>query len=492
MACLRFLGFLMLAAALGCVPSERAGWPDAGPLQLHPDNPHYLVYRGQPIVLVTAGEHYGAVVNPDFQFRRYLATLAADNLNYTRIFTGAYVEPQGAFGIERNTLAPDGTRFLAPWARSEEAGYVGGGNRFDLDRWDEAYFNRLHDFVTAASELGIVVEVTLFSSYYGNFGFSPLHPDNNVNLVTPVDPKQVQTLENGELMVYQEGLVRKLVQELNAFENVFWEVQNEPYADRPLTVQPINPFLPDWREEWRNRVDLADDASLDWQRRIVEIIRDEESRLPRRHLIAQNYGNFRYPLSGVHDEISIVNFHYAYPEAVTWNRGLNRVTGFDESGFSGSGDEPYRRQAWSFILAGGGLFNHLDYSFFPGAEDGTGVNRAPGGGSPVLRRQLGVLSRFIHSFDFAAMAPDHSSVHSAPGATVQCLSRPGEEYALYLQGTGPVDLRLDIPKSRYRVKWISPESGEVLAAEEFGHRGGERVLRSPPFEVDVALEIRSR
>src|SRR5947208_3574989 len=37
----------------------------AEPLALHPDNPHYFLFRGKPAVLVTSGEHYGAVLNLD-------------------------------------------------------------------------------------------------------------------------------------------------------------------------------------------------------------------------------------------------------------------------------------------------------------------------------------------------------------------------------------------------------------------------------------------
>ncbi len=76
-------------------------------LALHPDNPRYFLWRGKPTVLITSGEHYGAVLNLDFDYGKYLDTLARDKLNLTRTFTGgAYVEPQGAFGIARNTLAP--------------------------------------------------------------------------------------------------------------------------------------------------------------------------------------------------------------------------------------------------------------------------------------------------------------------------------------------------------------------------------------------------
>lgn len=481
----------LLAATAACVGPGSAVRLQTGPIRQHPENPHYLLFRGQPVVLVTSGEHYGAVVNPDFNFRRYLSTLAADGLNYTRIFTGAYIESPGAFGIRNNTLAPDGARFLAPWGRSPIPGYRGGGNRFDLERWDEAYFNRLQDFMVAASELGIIVEVTLFSSYYGDFAGSPLHPDNHINgVAAPPDERQVQTLDNAGLLVHQERLVRKLVQELNGFDNVFFEIQNEPWADRPVTVMPINPFLLDWRNEWKNRVDLADEASLRWQQRIAEVIRDEESRLPNQHLIAQNFCNFRYPLGEVPPAVSILNFHYAYPEAVAWNYGLDRVIGFDESGFSGSSDEVYRTQAWSFLLSGGGIFNHLDYSFYVGAEDGRGQNQAPGGGSPELRRQLGVLSRYLHSFDFLRMRPDCGAVVHASHAVAYCLAEPGRQYAVYLRGRGPTELRLALPGGSYRAQWIAPETGSVLGAEDLVHPGGEAVLRSPTFEVDVALDLR--
>ena len=121
------------------------------PIQLHPDNPHYFLWQGRPTILITSAEHYGGVLNPDFNYAKYLKTLSADGLNYTRVFVGGtYVEPLGAFNIPRNTLAPKGDRFLCPWARSNQSGYSGGGNKFDLTQWDGAYFRRLKDFVSVS------------------------------------------------------------------------------------------------------------------------------------------------------------------------------------------------------------------------------------------------------------------------------------------------------------------------------------------------------
>src|SRR6185295_3998984 len=136
------------------------------PLSLHPDNPHYFLFRGKPTVLITSGEHYGAVLNLDFDFRRYLDTLAKDGLNNTRTWSGAYCEAPGDFNIVSNTLAPLPGRFICPWARSATPDYANGGNKFDLNQWDEKYFARLKDFVRYASRRGVVVEMNLFCPFY--------------------------------------------------------------------------------------------------------------------------------------------------------------------------------------------------------------------------------------------------------------------------------------------------------------------------------------
>ena len=69
------------------------------PIALHPDNPHYLLFRGKPAVLVTSGEHYGAVLNRDFDFVPYLNELQARKFNLTRTFSGVYHEVPSSFGI---------------------------------------------------------------------------------------------------------------------------------------------------------------------------------------------------------------------------------------------------------------------------------------------------------------------------------------------------------------------------------------------------------
>lgn len=79
------------------------------PLALHPDNPHYFRFCGQPKVLISSGEHYGAVLNLDFDYVRYLDGLYAKGLNHTRAFSGTYRELLASFGVTDYTLAPKPT-----------------------------------------------------------------------------------------------------------------------------------------------------------------------------------------------------------------------------------------------------------------------------------------------------------------------------------------------------------------------------------------------
>ncbi len=104
-------------------------------------------------------------------------------MNYNRIIAGSYVEIPGSFGIENNTLAPPPGSFIAPWMRTSVPGTYEGEVKFDLSRWDNAFFDRLKDFVEEAGRQGIFVEVTLFCSTYDDKAWlsHPFHPGNNVN-----------------------------------------------------------------------------------------------------------------------------------------------------------------------------------------------------------------------------------------------------------------------------------------------------------------------
>ncbi len=486
------VGVLFFAICLFSLPS--GAQQSSQPISLHPRDPHYFLYQGKAIALVGSGEHYGSVINPDFDFHKYLSTLQADGLNYTRIFSGSYIEvPAKSFGIQRNTLAPLPGRFLAPWARSNQPGFAAGGNKFDLDRWNPDYFQRLHAFLSEAVERGIVVEISLFTSQYGEpqWEVSPFHAANNVNHTTPVDLKHVNTRDNGNLLAYQERYVRKLVDETAPFPNVIYEIQNEPWADHGVMTRVENPYLaPPGRDQFPNSIDVADQASLNWQSLVAQWIASEESSRPSRHMIAQNFANFGLPVRDVVPGVSILNFHYAYPESVTLNYGLNKAISYDETGFLGNSDGVYRRQAWNFMLAGGGTFDHLDYSFTLGHEDGTDTEpNGPGGGSPAFRRQLRILKDFLAGLPLVDLAPDPHTVVHAAGSVPHALSSRNGVYAIYLDGDGPSRLTLKLPVGSYRGEWLDVVTGARTSLKPFKSDGSEQTLDTPAFTNGIALRL---
>ena len=417
--------------------------------------------------MVGSGEHYGAVLNSDFDYALYLRTLQQDGLNTTRLFTGAYFEKPGAFGIERNTLAPTENGLLLPWQK------VAG--RYDLERWNDAFFNRLHDFMQKAESAGVIVEATLFSSYYGaGWAHHPFNARNNINNTPPdLDDKKVNTLENGSLLSFQEAYVRKLVRELNRYDNLYFEIQNEPWADSKDTVIKWNDYLQagELKEpgnSWKSTLEIASAASAAWHQTVAVWIRSEEKGLANKHLISHNIGNFGLPVTAPLPAIDIFTFHYAFPHAVTLNYNLGKAIGLNETGFAGKSDETYRRQAWRFMFSGGSLFNHLDYSFTVGHENGTDTtNNAPGGGSPAFRKSLGVLRRYLESVDLASLRPAPGLIHHASGGFAYVL-KDNTGVSVYVEpflSTG-ASLHMKVPAGTYLVTWIDAKTGIELSSKQ--------------------------
>ncbi|NQU87661.1 MAG: hypothetical protein HQ541_18065 [Mariniphaga sp.] len=461
------------------------------PIALHPYNPHYFVYDGKPTLLITSAEHYGAVLNLDFGYKKYLKTMSDEGMNYTRIFTGSYVEIPGSFNIENNTLSPVTGRFITPWKRTSEPGLFKGENKFDLSQWDEEYFMRLNDFISEADKYDIVVEVTLFCSTYQDASWerNPFNHQNNINGLPVLDRKKSNTIYNGELIDYQKKMVQKIVFELNDFDNVFYEIQNEPWSDDPQKATRILWTHDPATARWTGYSETASKASLAWQKIIAQTIVDTEKKMSKKHLIAQNYCNFKHSLEEIDPNISILNFHYAWPDAAWLNYAWNRPIGFDESGFSENSDTTYLRQAWSFMLAGGALFNNLDYSFAVGYEDGTAKSDAPGKGSKELRAMLKRMHNFIKAFDFIKMAPDRDVVFHSPGLISQALSEKGKQYAIYFSGKPSGFIKLDLPKGRYNYELISPYDGKPLKKGFTTHDGGIYKMEVPGFDQMAVLRI---
>jgi hypothetical protein len=460
-------------------------------VSVDPANPHYLFFHGKPTLLITSAEHYGGVVNKDFDFVKYLDALKAYDLNYTRIYPGALFEPVGKF-LPGNTLGPRPHSLILPWARSNEPGYMLGGNKFDLDRWDPAYFTRLKDFIAQAGERGIVVEVCLFNSEYSDtWPISPLYAENNIQNENYYDFHDAQTMKHPELVARQDDYVRKIVREVNEFDNVILEICDEPSLFTPI-------------------VDAAP-----WVAHFIRVIQTTESTLPKQHLIGQEVQG---PVDGPIDlsgnpGISMIITQYIYDSGDGEMGGLKGLdfeyhhnkpieeneTYYYPLGYKGDKIADSRVEAWEFMVGGGASFNQLNGLFT--ADD-------PAGKTPdnaQLLRSLQNLQTFLSSFEFDKMHQNKQFVKSGvpAGAHWRAISEAGRQYAVHLHhseggkqgsyiatpGNYRESLVLDLPAGNYRVDWVDPAQGSVIRSENVNHAGGTRTLATPPYHVDIALRI---
>jgi hypothetical protein len=458
-------------------------------VQVCMESPHYLQYKGQPVLLITSAEHYGAVINPDFDYQAYFETLAAYGLNYTRIYSGAYVEVEGMF-IENNTLAPKMGRHLVPWERSAEPGAWDGGNQYDLGTWSLAYFQRLRDFISAAARQDIVVEICLYNCQYKeSWHACALNAVNNIQQVGPEDFNGFQTLKYPALVHAQSEYVRKIVREVNEFDNVVLEICDEP----TLNGTPA-------------------DLAFAWIDHMVQVVVETERELPKQHLIAQQFMahvdftadsrmgmiTTQYILQNESKQVGGVealDSVYALKKPIECNE-----TAYYPIWYRGNVEAASRAEAWEFMIGGGAAFNQLNGRFMVSDPRGATTD------NHKVLSSLQTLRTFLLAFSFWKMEKDTSFVRSAPGpgALFRGMSQPGKQYALYIhhstvnengvcylanEGSYQESLELELPPGRYTTKWVLPEAGKEIDSTSFSHPGGMRIVKSPVYPFDIALSL---
>jgi hypothetical protein len=385
------------------------------PISIYPENPHYFMYRGEPVLLITSDQHYGAVVNLDFDYVTFLDTLAAYGMNFTRIYPGAYIEKDGEY-MQDNILGARNGRHILPWAKTSVPGAheVLGGYKLDLDQWNEAYFIRLKDFISKAQERNIIVDIAFFNGMYiDRWAFQPLYHTNNIQGVGTCVSNMVQTLTDSALVSRHEKYVKKITEEVNEFDNIILDICDEPFQD-DCPPELFNP----------------------WISKLIDVIRTVESSLPKKHLIMQTVDSHTRGGPGDFSADPRVD---ALANEYTWgianldkeyihNKPMVLIETSYYPFYSGDKISGSRVEAWEFLVGGGAAFMHLNglYSTFnPGAS---------GTENGMILGQYRILKNFMHSFKFAKMKQDTSLVAGGipEGAFVRAISEPGKQYALYI------------------------------------------------------------
>jgi len=478
--------FLLLLFLASCTQSQ--------PLKVDSRNPHYFNFKGKTLFLITSDQHYGAVTNLDFDYTVFLDTLAKYGMNFTRIYPGAYIEKDGEYMPDNNLGARNGRQIL-PWVKTKTKGAheVLGGLKFDLDKWDNEYFSRLRDFISKAQERNIIVDIAFFNGMYPDrWEYQAMYHTNNIQGAGTCVFNEVQTLKDTTLVRYQRVYVKKITEEVNQFDNVILDICDEPFQDGCPPVM-----------------------YHEWISMLIDDIMFTENRLPKKHLIAQTIDSHTRGGPGDFSDdsrVGVLMNEYTWGIANLDKEYIhNKPNVLIETSYypfyDGDKIGASRVEAWEYLVGGGAAFMQLNglYSTFnPGAK---------GTENHVLLSQLKILKGFIESFDFMKLTQDTAFIGKRvpDGAFARSVSNPGKEYALYIHHSvygcwfwEPMqmgscykvmtanyqeNLILNFDKGTYLAEWINPSSGKVISSEKLIHNGGKRTIRTPHYEVDLALRV---
>ena len=477
----------------------------AEPIRVSSANPHYFERDGKPLVLVTSDHHYGAVIDADFDFAAYLDSIAAAGMNLTRIYPGGMFEATDKY-VAGNPLGPRPGRQILPWAKSAVTGAHPAlaepgqpSPKFDLDRWNPDYFARLRKFVEHARGKGIVVEVAFFNGMYADsWPLMPFYHGNNVQGVGRYEAGECGLFTTGsprneDVLRYQKAYVAKIATELNAYDNVIYDLCDEPSLqgkpDGSITTLPDGDVAP-------------------WLHALKEAFLEAEAALPKEHVLGQTVQSLSPDLSGEPwcDWLP-TEYVRAATAALEKNYAARKPIVNVESDYFGHGlVKPYtvddvRVEGWWFLVGGGAGTINLNGEYHRGQETG-GVDTRE-----RILPQRKVLKDFVEGLDLASMARFDGVAGVPAGAFASALADPGKQYALYLfhaKGDGQWGAHFvatpgryrdtltlkAVPAGRYRLDWVDPVSGGVRASDTVRWGGGDLALTTPPYSIDVALRMR--
>jgi hypothetical protein len=442
--------------------------PAPGPLRVSVENPRCFVDpKGKAVFL--AGAHDGwelqdyawgdANAPVKFDWDRFLDFLVEYNHNVIRLWC-----------VESTKIGDDDADLTTPMAYERVGGRgkaKDGGDKFDLDRFNPAYFDRLRGRTAEAGERGIYVIVMLFQGWSieskrGRVNPWPYHPFNRENNVNGLDGdpdgdgqgKDVHSWLGDEHPVTrrQRAYVRKVIDTLGDLDNVLYEIANESH----------------------NR-------SLDWQGRMVEFIHECEGARPKQHPVGVTVTFGDSWQAGLNELLAKSPAEwispnreaaegYSYRDNPPPNDG-SKVVLTDTDHYYGNKCKDYS-WAWKSFCRG----HNLLYMDMWTVERDDAKRQA-------VRRALGHVRGYANRMDLLGAAPrgDLSS-------TKFCLAAAGREFLVYAPYGGPITLDLSDALGEISVEWFDPKTGVV----ENGARvtGGSSRTFSPPFHGDALLYLK--
>ena len=446
----------------------------SGPLKVHPCNPRHFADETGNVVYVTGSHTWSNLQefesDSPFDYAGYLDFMVGFNHNFMRMWAwecGLGDEWMHGWTEEKVLVQP------LPHKRTKSG-------KFDLNRHNQEYFDRLRARVLATRKRGIYVSVMLFQGWdvetkgrkTNPFDAHPFNKHNNINGIDG-DPSgtgegmDLHTLKIPAVTRLQEAYVRKVLDTLNDLDNVLYEISNESHG-----------------------------GSVEWHYHMINFIHEYEKNKPKQHPVGmtflwsdKNRGSnedlFESPADWVSPNPEAKDGHnYAYNPPPADGR---KVVLLDTDHLWGLGGDT--AWAWKAFLRG---YNPLfmdpyDTGYFGSGRIGLGLDDV-GKVDPKwdpLRRALGYVRGFAEQVDLAEMTP-----HRELTQTGYCLANPGVEYLVYLPSEYPARIWVDLSdaEGKLNVKWFNPRTGSEIHGGSV--TGGARHAFRAPFSGDAVLHIR--
>jgi hypothetical protein len=346
-----------------------------------------------------------------------------------------------------------------------------------------------------------VVEVAFFNGMYADcWPLMPLYHANNIQGVGSYEAAECGLFttcnpRNQDVLRYQRAYVAKIATELNPYDNVIYDLCDEP----TLQGRPDGSI-----------VTLPDRDVIPWLQALKDAFLAAEAALPKKHVLGQTVQSMSPDLSA-ESWCDWLPTEYVRPagRALEKNYAARKPIVNVESDYFGCGlVKPYgvedvRLEGWWFLLGGGAGVINLNGEFHRGQEAGGADTREK------IVPQRKILKNFVQSLDLRSAARFDGVSGIPAGAFASALATPGKEYAVYLfharddgqwgahfvatPGTYRDAITLQaVPAGRYRLDWIDPATGAIRESRRLRWAGGDLGLTTPPYSVDVALRLRRR
>jgi hypothetical protein len=488
-------------AANDTTSSGSSTGPAAGPLTVSQTNPRYFTVAASDATDQRAVYLTGSHVNNNFHdgsgpgadcaeipepndFRAYLGFLKERGHNFVRLWRWEQFKSQVAGGAFHFCMTPQ------PWPRTGPGTARDGKPKFDLSIFDQACFERLREYVTAAGNEGIYVSVMLFEGFGLHLSLAPdnveghpFYAANNVNEIgiASINDYQVSPLDE-RVQALQEAYIRKVVDTVQDLPNVLYEVANESSGggsvDDPGFFEAIGlSEPPDWGD------------STQWQYWVIDFLKHYEAQMgytthpvgmtmqyPVRDQSKVNEVLFESPAEwispGFDDVESPMQSSRWYTDPPA-NEGAKVIISDTDHYSPMKSDALW---AWKSFLRG-----HNPILYDLGIV--TGVNPPdPSSGSPSFaslepaRRAMGDTLRFAERLNLMAMEP-----HGELSSSGYALANPGEEYLVLQPRETSEALSVRLEPSTYSVEWFSVNGRETKDAGTVEVEDGGNTTFTAPF-----------